>query len=457
MSQRNNNVMTHVQKLTTGETIKEPAREIPVFAKCDILVVGGGPAGCAAASSAAKLGADVILVERYGHLGGMSTGGQSLWMYRQSDWEGKQIITGYANDVLGRMPAGSIGGIPKDKIGSQDPELVSFWEKRSGAYHGMLTWSPVIDPEMLKISYSDLLLERGAKLLLHSWAVAISYKDRVIDGVIFESKSGRYAINAKVVVDATGDGDIANFTGSEYASDIIENHIHCGLNTAFRWGGVDYNKYANFWSTNRKEFNEIMTGAQEIAGSPARPSASPRNDVAFSMGPRFYGYDCTDIWDLTEVEVHSRKIILKLKDFFSKNLPGFEDAWILDTAPQIGVRHSRRIACDKTVTTKGWNSGVVFDDEIGICPPPRPGYKNISVPLGCIVPKNMDNLLVPGRALSCDVESHEPLRQIPICWLMGQGAGIAAALAVKAGNSIRSVDYQKIRDNLKEQGAQLSR
>ena len=134
------------------ETVHEPARETPVLRKCDVLVVGGGPAGCAAASSASEAGADTVLVERYGHLGGMSTGGLVIWIDRMTDWEGNQVISGYARELMDRVPSDAILGPPDDLWGSRDSRVVDYWQERHNAYQGTVTWSPTIDPGMLKIA-----------------------------------------------------------------------------------------------------------------------------------------------------------------------------------------------------------------------------------------------------------------------------------------------------------------
>src|SRR5262249_47306774 len=152
-------------------TYSEPARELPVHAEVDVLVVGGGAAGCAAATAAARTGADVLLVERYGHLGGLATGGLVLWIDRMTDWSGRQVIAGYAADVLDRLPEDAIYGPPREQWGSDDPAAVAHWRWRLAAFRDTVTWSPMIDPEWLKLASLDLLRESGARLLLHSWAV----------------------------------------------------------------------------------------------------------------------------------------------------------------------------------------------------------------------------------------------------------------------------------------------
>lgn len=449
------------------ETIREPERETRIFTKCDVLVVGGGPAGCAAASSAAKLGADTVLVERYGHLGGMSTGGFVLWIDRMSDWSGRQVIAGYANDLLSRLPEEGLLGPPREAWGSQDPRVVDYWEERHAAWHGTVTWSPTVDPELLKVAYVDTLAEEGVRLLLHCWAVAPIQEGNEIRGVVFESKSGRFAILARVVVDATGDGDIFALAGAPYESDIDGRDIHSTMNVAFRWGGVDADRFERFRRQHREKYEAIMakmsdpaSGGDEAStgggGRGALPWRTPRNDVVYFMGPRLYGYSCVDVEDLTAVEIESRRRMLRLLKFYRDNVPGFEGAWIIDTAPQVGVRHSRRLVGAKRVTRQEWTAGKLHEDEIGVCPPPTPRHPNVSVPLGCLVPARLDNLLAAGRNLSCDPPSHSFLREIPVCWMMGQAAGVAGALAVRSGVRVRDVDVKEVQSHLAKQGAYLN-
>ncbi len=445
--------------------VLEPSRETPVLTKCDVLVVGGGPAGCAAAAAAARIGAETVLVERYGHLGGMSTGGFVLWIDRMSDWSGRQVIAGFANDLLSRLPRTEIIGPPPAFWGSRDPEAVAYWEDRAAAWNGIVTWSPTVDPEHLKIAYSDLLAEHHVRLLLHCWAVAPVHEGSLIHGVAFESKSGRFAILAKVVVDATGDGDIFARAGADHESDTEDRDIHSTMNVAFRWGGVDAERYIRFRCQNPLEYRAVMALAAESfpaddsstrgGGRGLLPWLTPRSDVVFFMGPRLFGYSAVNVEHLTAVEIESRKIMLRLLDFYRGNVPGFENAWVLDTASQIGVRHSRRIVGVKKVNREEWGAGVIHEDEIGVCPPPNPSNANVSVPLGCLVPAKLDNLLAAGRDLSCDATSHSFLREIPVCWMMGQAAGVAAAMAADAGLRVRDVDVKAVQRQLVSQGAYL--
>ncbi len=442
--------------MSTGETIHEPARETPVIRRCDVLVVGGGPAGTAAATAAARLGADTLLVERYGHLGGMSTGGLVLWIDRMTDWEGKQVIAGFADDVFAHLPAEGVLGPGRELWGSRDPKAVAYWSERHSAWRDVVTWSPIVDPELLKIAYLDLLAEAKAKLLLHVWVVAPVLDGNALRGVVCESKAGRQAILAEVVIDATGDGDVFALAGAPFESDIEAEDIHHTMNVAFRWGGVDFTRYLSFKREHPAEYAAIMQrGIAE--GVRDHPWHSTREDVAFFMTPRLFGYSCLDVEDLTAVEVESRRRMVRILEFYRRHVPGFERAWIIDTAPQMGTRHSRRLVGVKKVTRAQWLAGVRHEDEIGLCPAPTPQHPTVSIPFGCLVPQGLENLLAAGRNLACDPASHTFLREIPVCWVMGQAAGVAAALAVKAGVRVRDVNVAELQQELRRQGVVLSR
>ncbi len=150
-----------------GGVVHEPARAVPVFRECDVLVVGGGPAGTAAAVAAARTGADTVLLERDNHLGGLSTGGLVIWIDRMTDWSGRQVIQGIANDLLDRLPKDAIAGPPRNAWGSADEATAAYWRERTAAYHGIITWSPTIDPERLKLASQELVLTSGVHLVLH--------------------------------------------------------------------------------------------------------------------------------------------------------------------------------------------------------------------------------------------------------------------------------------------------
>jgi hypothetical protein len=437
-----------------ADVIMEPARETSVFRRCDVLIVGGGPAGSAAAASAARAGADTVLVERYGHLGGLSTGGLVVWIDRMTDWTGRQVITGFANELLDRIPRDAIIGPSDDLWGSRDPALVDYWGQRSSASNGIVSWAPTTDPEMLKIAYNEIVLESGAKLLLHSWAVAVIQEGDEVQGVIFESKSGRQAILADVVIDTSGDGDIFAAAGAEFESDVSPGDIHHTMNLPFRVGGVDMSRYYDFRNSKKDEYDAVMKRGREV-GVDGKPGVMPRNDQCRFGRPKMAGYSSLDVEDLTTIEVEGRRGMLKVLDFYRENMPGFEDACILDTASQLGVRHSRRLVGTDRVVREQWTSGARHDDEVMVSPPPNPRHPNVSIPLGALIPAKLENLLAAGRNLSSDAVSHTFMREIPQCWAMGQAAGTAAALAADAGVRVRDVNTGDLRKSLEKQGVFL--
>ena len=437
-------------------TYREAARDIPVYAETDVLVVGGGPAGTSAAIAAGRTGADVMLVERYNHLGGLSTGGLVIWIDRMSDWDGKQVICGLARDFMERLPTDAIQGPPKVDWGSKDAATAAYWAQRTAAYHGIVTWSPTIDPEALKTLSLQMVREQKVDLLLHAWAAAPIVEDGVMRGAIFESKEGRQAILAKTVVDTTGDADLLARAGAALESDIDEDDIHHCINTAFLLGGVDMERWIAFRTEDKQGFTDFMARGRDALSSFEKPFVSWRNDVALFMGPRLSGYSAVDVEDLTAVELRSRDLTIGHLDIYRQHAPGFENAFLMLGAPQIGVRHSRRLAGTNKVTRAQWDEGRVWDDEIGVSTSLSPKFPNISVPYGSLVPVDLDGVLGAGRHVACDASSHSFLREVPQCWLTGQAAGIAAALSVNAGVQPRSLDPREVQRELLRQGAYLS-
>lgn len=439
-----------------NRTHHEAARDIPVFAETDVLVVGGGPAGTSAAIAAGRLGADVMLVERYNHLGGLSTGGLVIWIDRMSDWTGKQVIAGIACDFFDRLPKDAVMGPSRSDWGSQDQATAAYWKQRTAAYKGIVTWSPTVDPEALKTLSMRMVLEQKVRLVFHSWVVEPIVEDGAMRGAIFESKEGRQAIMAKVVIDTTGDADLLARAGLPFESDIDTGDIHHCINTAFLLGGVDLDRWLAFREKNSEEFSAFFAQGRETLGSFESPFCSWRNDVALFMGPRLSGYSAVNVEDLSEVEVRSRELTVDHLEFYRKHAPGFEHAFLMLGAPQIGVRHSRRLNGMRKVTRAQWDEGKVWDDEIGVSTSLSPKFPNISVPYGSLVPVGLDGVLGAGRHIACDASSHSFLREIPQCWLTGQAAGVAAALSAGSGIQPQSLPPHLIQRELLRQGAYLS-
>jgi hypothetical protein len=446
--------LTRAPRPTDLGTLAEPARDVRIFRNCDVLVVGGGPSGTAAAIAAARTGADVILLERNNHLGGLSTGGLVIWIDRMTDWSGQQVIRGIASDLIDRLPKDTVAGPPQGLWGAADEVTAAYWKERTASFHGIVTWSPTVDPEHLKIACQEMVLESGANLLLHAWGAMPVIDDGKVGGVFLETKEGRMAIRASVTIDCTGDGDIFHRAGAASLTDIDTRDIHHCINTAFMLAGVDMTRWIAFKTGQPAAFAVFMDrGRAACDGLFERPFVSWRNDVALFMGPRLAGYSAVDVEDLTEVEIRSRRIMLGHLETYRAHAPGFENAYLMLSAPQIGVRHARRLVGTGAVLREDWAAGIAKPDEIGVSPSLSPKFPNISVPYGALVPATIDGLLVAGRALSCDATSHSFMREVPQCWLTGQAAGIAAAIAIAERVQPRAIPVPRLQAELIRQGA----
>lgn len=436
--------------------IEEPPRSTPVYTSCDVLVVGGGPAGTAAAVAAGRLGADVVLVERYNHLGGLSTGGLVSWIDRMTDWDGRQVVAGIGAELIDRCgPEATLGPAP-EIWGSKDTVEAAYWRVRTAALRGTVHWSPTLDPEVLKLVTNDIVRESNVRTLMHCWVVAAVVRDGRIAGVIFESKQGRFALMASAVIDCTGDGDVFALAGARFDDDFDGESAHARLNTSFRFGNVDMRRYLDFRMLHQDEFTAVMQRASH-EGISLLAHPTPYDSVALFLTPKLAGYSALDVADLTEVEFVSRDVAQAGLRFFQENVPGFERAWILDTASQIGTRHARRLAGVERITIDQWRSDGGCHDSIGLCPGPTPSFPTLQIPYRSLVPEQLDGLLAAGRNLSADTKSHAPLREIPECWAMGEAAGVAAAQAVERDVEVRDVDVPALQALLAERGAIVHR
>jgi len=433
----------------------EPSRALPVYHRCDVLVVGGGPAGTAAAIAAAREGAEVTLLERYNHLGGLSTGGLVIWIDRMTDWEGRPTIRGVAEELLDRLPRDAIAGPLPGEWGQRDATRAAYWSLRTAAFHGVVTWSPTIDPERLKLLSEELLLEHKVRIVYHAWASAPIVEAGAVRGVAFESKEGRQAIFARVVIDCSGDGDMFARAGALSETDIAQDDIHHCMNTAFLFGGVDMNRFIEFRAQRPEQYSEFMRGGREACGLFERAFVSWRNDVALFIGPRQSGYSGLNVDDLTEVDLRSHRTMARILDYYRANAPGFENAFFMLSAPQTGVRHTRRLVGVRRLSRAQWPSAMVHPDEIGVTPSVSPKFPNISIPLGALLPASVDGLLAAGRHVACDANSHTFMREIPQCWVTGQAAGVAAAIALSQGVEPRAVDVARVQARLRAQGVYL--
>lgn len=443
-----------------GKTIHEAARETSVFYETDVVVVGAGPGGHSAAIAAARNGAKTILVERYGHLGGMASGGIVILLPSLSGASGQPQIAGLCQEWLDRLePIGGSLHPKKEELGSTDEKLVAKWRHYLGnVSNGKISLAAWMDTEMLKCILNDMVMDANIKLLCHAWATQAIVENNKVKGIIFESKSGRYAVMGKVIIDGTGDGDLLPSAGAAFDASMDPKLRNSMLALVFRIGDCNYKKLAEFREANPKEYNEMIAELTKVAGTMLLPFATPRNDVMW-VNNWIPGCNCLNIEDLTKVEVEMRQIMRRGHAFMKKNIPTFENSFILDTAPQIGTRGSRRLTGEYVVSFDDLKSGKKYDDIIAVFPhygPPDAASSHMYIPYRALVPAKVDGLLVAGRSFASDVRANERVNLIPHCIAMGEASGTAAALAVKNNVEPRKVDYQSLRKQLLKQGVILT-
>jgi hypothetical protein len=344
----------------------------------------------------------------------------------------------------------------REDWGSKDPVKASYWGNRTSAFHGIVSWAPTLDPERMKLNAQEMLLAAGVRIVFHAWAARPVVEDGIAKGVVFESKAGRQALMAKVVVDTTGDGDMFARAGAEFDTDIEEGDVHHSMNTAWVLGGVNMDRWINWKLLYPEQLRELMAKGREELGFFQTPYVSWRPDIALFLGPRQSGLSALDVDDMTEVEIRSHRLMEGHCRFFRENAPGFEHAYSLQSASQLGVRHTRRLGGIGRIERKDWGNGTPVADEVGISPSISPKFPIVSVPYGSLVPRALGGMLAAGRHISCDANSHGFMREIPQCWLTGHAAGAGAAIAANRGIQPREVDVAEVRALLRTQGAHLS-
>lgn len=444
------------------EYIHEQAKEIEVFDRCDVLVVGAGPAGTAAAVSAARNGAGkVVLLERYGHLGGMATGGQVLFIPHLS--EGKQqMIAGIQQEWLDRlekMPNGLIGPDRKD-IGSTDPALIDKWRKYYGfVCDGWIWYGAYVDPEMLKIAMVNMVEDAGVTVYCHAWgSEALMEGNRVI-GVTFQSKEGRKAILASKVIDCTGDGDIFASAGCAYEKEYSGDDRSYNVSVVFRLGNVDSEEFRNWKYDPNSHYRDKLAEYKKLFGYRISPFVTPMKDIMW-VNNFVEGKDCCNVQDLTDTEMLIRRSLNEGIEWIRANVPGFKNAFLHDTAPQLGTRGSRRLNGTYRLTMDDIAQTIEHEDTIAIIPAHRRmKYKSpIELPYGVMLPADdVENLLTAGRCFSSAHDANDHANLIPHCVALGEAAGAAAAVALQSNTTFRNVDVKKVQQTLKKQGVYLPR
>jgi hypothetical protein len=420
-SEKNTDGTREETGIRTGPlSITEPAKEIPVVAETDVLVVGAGPAGVTAAISASRAGAKTMLVERYNHPGGLWTGGLVLPLLSTHAMDKrkkfKQVIYGIGDEIAQRLR----------EIGMAIHEV-----------------NPVIDPEAGKYVMEVMIRDAGVEMLYHCWASNVIVEAGKIRAVILESKSGRVAVVPKVVIDCTGDGDIFHLAGESYET----MKYYIGL--VHRLGNVDK------IDRHRTGFRELNIGD---------PTPIPGINWVNMHGED--DQDGLDLFALSKLQQKYRIDIWENTENL-KTEPGYEKLFLLDTASQIGVRMSRILNGQYQLTLKDTMTFTTFEDSIGISGAwidvlyngrrvpmnERPLWQ---IPYRSLLPLKTNNLLVAGRCFSFEKALAEDTRIIGTCLITGHGAGAAAAVAVKSGCSVKDLDISKVQKILTGQNALIA-
>ena len=457
--------------------IEESSKKIPVYASPDVLVVGAGPAGIGAAISAARNGANVMLLERYGFLGGNLTIAMVNPMFTFHDVKGKQVIRGIAGELVDRLV-----------------QLKSSQGHVTDLTFDNASMTP-FDPEGMKYLLFQMVTEAGVDLLLHSWAVGVTREGSRVSSVIIENKSGRQAIVPKYIIDCSADADIAAMAGAPFVKGREEDGAMQPVTLFFRIGGIDMTNLRHWMKNNRDLLKDSPTD-DEIDSSKAIAFLGLKQLVKMGMekgefpkdaAPRilFYelpqegqiavnatrlqGIDGTNAADLTRAEVETRIQAWEIHKFLQKYVGGFEKSYILDTGAQVGVRETRHIRGDYQLTEDDVLANRAFPDGIAcgtfaidIHPPEGEqqvftgsGKAVYEVPYRTLLPQGLDNVLVAGRSISATHAAFGSSRVMATCMAIGQGAGIAIAGLLPNNGNVRSVDVADVRSKLIAQGQYL--
>jgi hypothetical protein len=457
-----------VAKAPSVKTVKEKAREIKVYREADVVVVGGGPGGVAAALAAGRNGADTVLVERYGHLGGMATGGLVIHVPNLSSTDGFRQIGGICWEWIERLDKWDAAFYPKeDELGSDDKKLVQLWGSRSffTVRLGRVVLAANIDAEIMKCLLVIMMEEAGVKQALHSWGTETIMEGNEAKGIIFESKSGRQAILGKVIIDSTGDGDLLPSAGAAFEDNIDPKLRIKQLSLEFKMGNVDTQRAEDFRFSQPQRHAELMNELGKMGGFPMGglmflKSGLKDQDDFVEFDQRYPVSSQTDIDELARIEITGRKYILNAYGFYKKYVPGFEHCYLSYSAPQLGTRGARRVKGEYRLTAKDLDSSEIFEDTIAIFPDLDRGesskkYPLKYIPFRCLVPKTVENMLVACRAFSSDDQFNNHFNLIPHCIAFGEAAGTAAALAIKSNIKVRNVNHKLLQKQLIKQGVIL--
>jgi FAD-dependent oxidoreductase family protein len=462
------------------KTIREPSRQIPIVAEADVVVVGGGPGGLPAAIAAARHGAAVVLIERYGFLGGLATAGLVAPMLGHTASRSTMpIVQGLLKEITGRMHR--LGGAPGWEDACQE-------------------WGVRFDAETLKLVADEMVQEAGVHLLLHSLVADTIAVDGSIAAVIVESKSGRQAVAGRTVIDATGDADVAYRAGAPISHGRAFDDAVEALGSFIHIGGIPELTDEQSAAITATVTEAIVDGKLHLysAGSAVKNNHTAHRDH-FCVNATHRAGDPTKVQDMTRMEAEMRRDAWDLVTFLRANVPGMETCYVRATSPQAGPRESRQVIGDYVLTGQDVYTGQKFADAVARgswfidihCPLGEINPQTASlchtgcpsqsacpfwaaehdksmltekqlyvptddwydIPYRCLTPRDVDNLLVSGRCISATHQGMGSSRVMGTCMAIGQAAGTAAALAVRAGVDPRDVDVDALQQALRADGA----
>jgi len=433
--------------MTAIRMIDEPAGKVPVVAETDLVVVGGGPAGIAAAVAGARNGLSVTLLERYAYLGGLASGGMVLVLDDMCD--GPEVtVRGLCSELIERMTRLGLCVTPPEQDWVSDTVKFQQWA-RWGVYnfHSHQKPQPVcyasaFDPDGFKRASNDMVAEAKVNLRLHSWFSRAIVEDGVVKGVICDTKGGRQAILGSVVIDATGDLDVAVSAGAAYSQGSFI------VTTVFRLGGVDTEAAERFEYGEPGTFAALDREAKRIMGGSWERwwLKTPLPGIVWCNCPHMAGLNGTSVEDLTKADFKGRERIAELLAFARAKMPGFENAFIVDVAPQVGVRQSRLLEGEYVLTKDDVALRRHFPDSVA-------RGRDYYYPYRTMLPKGLSQMLVAGRHYSSTAAAQRISREIPPCMAMGEATGVAAALAINENVPLNRVDVAKLQATLRAQGA----
>jgi flavin-dependent dehydrogenase len=423
-------------------------REIEVRHDVDVLVVGGGPAGVAAAVTAARQGARVFLAEASSCLGGAGTIALVPAFMQFTDGE-NFLAAGIGEEILNRM-----------------------WQ-----YGGKIEgWSYSIKAEALKRVYDDIVTEAGVDFALHTQMVAVDAADGKVNYVVFAAKSGMYAAKAKIYIDGTGDGDLCTWAGADYEKGDADGSMMAGTLCSL-WANIDWS------SVIKPDTRRIEDAFKDKVFTYEDRHLPGMWRVGETLGGgnigHTFGVDATDERSLTKSLVWGRKSLMEYEKYYKEYLDGFSEMELAATGAQLGIRESRRIMGDYVLVLDDFLNKAVFEDEIGRYSYPvdihasdsskesfskfekeHYGFRykkgeSYGIPYRILTPRGLDNVLVAGRCVSSDRYMQSSIRVMPGCYITGQAAGVAAAIAVEKGTDTRGFDIKELQLQLKKLGAFL--